>query len=449
MYWIIDNMLKSGPKSALIFENIELTYSDLFHKISKFKNLISIIPEGSTVALISEYSEDSIAMFFALYKNRNIIVPITTNIEKIVNSRIRVSAADYIIDLNKSQDYWFENTNSSQIKHKIITKLIDNRNAGLIIFSSGSTGDPKAMVHNLDDLIKSYENKKEKNLVFLLFLMFDHIGGLNTLLNCISARATMVFPSERRPDRICYLIEKFKVNVLPTSPTFLNLILISESYKTFDLSSLKLITYGTEPMPIELLKKLSVISKTAKFVQTFGTSETGITQTTSLSSKSTFIRIEDSNTNYKIVDNELWLRSKTQILGYMNYDMSRFTEDGWFKTGDIVETDNDGFIKIIGRNQETINVGGEKVLPSEIESILYQIPGIQDCIVFGEKNAITGQMVVAKILFSHQVEATDLKKIVWEHCLNKIERFKIPVKVEIMSVSEYTDRFKKRRPPTN
>ena len=71
-------------------------------------------------------------------------------------------------------------------------------------------------------------------------------------------------------------------------------------------------------------------------------------------------------------DGELWLRSKTQVLGYLNASMDPFTEDGWFKTGDLVDELKDGYIRIIGRKNDLINVGGEKVLPAEVESILME-----------------------------------------------------------------------------
>ena len=72
------------------------------------------------------------------------------------------------------------------------------------------------------------------------------------------------------------MIERYKVELLPTSPTFLNLILISEEYKNYDLSSLKIITYGTEPMPETTLGRLNKIFPKIKFTQTYGLSEVGI-----------------------------------------------------------------------------------------------------------------------------------------------------------------------------
>jgi acyl-CoA synthetase (AMP-forming)/AMP-acid ligase II len=134
-----------------------------------------------------------------------------------------------------------------------------------------------------------------------------------------------------------------------------------------------------------------------------------------------------------------------QILGYLNSSMERFTEDGWFKTGDLVEQTEEGYIKIVGRNKELINVGGEKVLPSEIESVLFQMPEVKDCIVYGEPNPIMGQIVVAKILLNQEMKISETKKIVTEFCSGKLEKYKIPSKVVLMSESEFSDRFKKKR----
>ena len=182
--------------------------------------------------------------------------------------------------------------------------------------------------------------------------MFDHIGGLNTLLNCLSMNVQMVFPETREPDHVAHLIEKYHVFVLPASPTFLNLMLIADCPKRYDLSSVRMITYGTEPMPESLLIKLKEAFPRVKFLQTFGTSETGISTTSSYSSTSTFLKIDDPNTEYKIIDGELWLRSKTQIMGYLNSSMERFTEDGWFRTGDMVEEKGISFDTVCGYFQE-------------------------------------------------------------------------------------------------
>lgn len=445
-HWIFEKAATSKDELAIVYGNSKHTYGDLNALIVRYYNDLSkIIKAGAVVSIESDYNVYSIALFLALFKNKNIVVPITTQIKEDVLQKQNVARCDYTIALNYDKLQIKELVKNNKEEYQIIQNLKKEGSSGLILFSSGTTGEPKAMIHNLDNLIDSYRDKKSKKLIFLIFLMFDHIGGINTLLNCLSMGVTMVFPVNRNPDYVCSIIEKHRVNILPASPTFLNLILISEAHKKYNLSSIRLITYGTEPMPETLLKNLKEAFPRVKFLQTFGTSETGITQTSSKSSTSTLIKIDDPNTEYKIVDSELWLRSKTQILGYLNFNMDRFTEDGWFKTGDLVRKSGDDYIKIIGRRTEMINVGGEKVLPSEVESILFQIPEIKDCIAFAESNPITGQMVAVKVLLEKEMKTSEIKRIIVNYCKDKLERYKIPAKVIIMKESEYTSRFKKKR----
>lgn len=435
---------KDNDQTAIIYDGKKYSYNELYIKIKEIESFIKDkIKSGEVVAILADYSFVSIALFFALYENKNIIAPITSTSKKEIDGKVKESFSTKIINLENEK---LVITNiKSEASHKIINDLQTSKCAGLILFSSGSTGAPKAMIHNLDTLVDSYGDKKQKQINMLVFLMFDHIGGINTLLNILSMNATMIIPQNRNADDICKLIEEYKIAVLPSSPTFLNLILINRSYEKYDLSSLRMITYGTETMPEGLLNRLKAVFSKVKFLQTFGTSETGIAATSSKSSNSTFMKIDDENLEYKIVDNELWLRSKTQILGYLNRLMESFTNDGWFKTGDLVELDNEGFIKIIGRNKEIINVGGQKVLPSEVESVLLGMDEIEDCLVYGEQNAITGQSVSCDVVLKHGIDDSGFKILVRKFCKDKLDNFKIPTRVNVVQKTEFTERFKKSR----
>ncbi|MCI5969133.1 class I adenylate-forming enzyme family protein, partial [Helicobacter sp.] len=176
-----------------------------------------------------------------------------------------------------------------------------------------------------------------------------------------------------------------------------------------------------EKMSDSLLAKLKNAFPKVRFHQTFGASEIGITQTTT---KDNFIRLD--NMDYKIVNNELFIKSHTNALGYLNSDNSVFDNEGYFATGDLVETkiiNNEEYIKIIGRAKEVINVGGEKVIPQEVEGVLLQIPFISDCVVYGESNAITGQSVsVKEVLDSNHYEwVQNSKKLDSSHCYTERE----------------------------
>lgn len=440
---IVDKF-KDNTQIAIIYNGKKYSYNELYIKIKEIEDFIKDkIKSGEVVAILADYSFVSIALFFALYENKNIIAPITSTSKKEIDGKVKESFSTKIINLENEK---LVITNiKSEASHKIINDLQTSKCAGLILFSSGSTGAPKAMIHNLDTLVDSYGDKKQKQINMLVFLMFDHIGGINTMLNILSMNATMIIPQNRNADDICKLIEEYKIAVLPSSPTFLNLILINRSYEKYDLSSLRMITYGTETMPEGLLNRLKAVFSKVKFLQTFGTSETGIAATSSKSSSSTFMKIDDENLEYKIVDNELWLRSKTQILGYLNRSMESFTNDGWFKTGDLVELDNEGFIKIIGRNKEIINVGGQKVLPSEVESVLLGMDEIEDCLVYGEQNAITGQSISCDVVLKHGIDDSGFKILVRKFCKDKLDNFKIPTRVNVVQKTEFTERFKKSR----
>lgn len=442
----IELIFNFGDRIAIYQGNEIYKYSDFYNKILYYNKQLSEIKinSGEVVFILGDYSIESIALFFSLAWNNNIVVPLTTDNEGEINERFEVAQPNWIIDLKKSS-YAYISTNAAVERHDILTNLILQRKPGLILFSSGSTGKPKAMVHNLENLLSSFEVKKVREMNFLVFLMFDHIGGLNTLFNCISMGVSITIPSSRSPLYISELIEQNRVNVLPASPTFLNLMLIGDVFENFDFSSLKMVTYGTEAMPETLLLKLKAKLPRVKFLQTFGTSETGIAKTSSLSSSSIFLKFNDPNQEYKIVEDELWLRSKTQVLGYINHSNDNFTEDGWFKTGDRVEETPDGFIKIVGRTKEIINVGGEKVMPSEVESVILELEAIQDCIVRSEKNAITGQMVCAEVVlkkgFDFKIEKVKIK----QHCKQRLDAYKVPARVVEIDAVLFTNRFKKNR----
>ncbi|WP_305862884.1 ANL family adenylate-forming protein [Helicobacter cholecystus] len=438
---LIEKIQSFSTRIALIHQGKTYTYQQLIDQTLKYRDLISSIPNHSKVAILGDYSFENIAFFFALYQNQHIIVPILSKQGQ--EEKFHEVGVEYVFDQSSSS---FQSISQS----KELSFSLKN-DSGLILFSSGSTGKPKAMLHNLDNLVAQFSEKKPKELNMLLFLMFDHIGGINTMLNIFSTGQTAVIPENRKDiHHIATLIEKYKISILPASPTFLNLMLLNKIPTQYDLSSLRMISYGTETMPETLLKNLQAAFPKTKFLQTFGTSEVGIVQTQSENSKSLFFKLSDPNIEYKIVDNELWIKSKTQVLGYLNASMESFV-DGYFKTGDLVESKiikGEEYIRIIGRAKELINVGGEKVLPQEVEGIITQIDGVLDCLVYGEKNAITGQSVSCEVVIDeNKINSGDIKKIIRSFCRGKIENYKIPSKVTCKESLQSSERFKKIRKP--
>ena len=456
MSFLLERFRDNADKIAIIDDGKSYTYGELLEGILDLSSTTLKDIKNKVVAIIGGYSFYNIALFLALYENKNIIVPLvecneTALKESMADIKINAGILEFPnlefpnLEFPNLEFPNLEFLETNDKKHAIIENLFRQNHAGLVLFSSGSTGKPKAMIHDLDTLISSFEAKKPRKLNMLLFLLFDHIGGINTLLNILATLSTAIIPRQRNSDEICALIEKYKISVLPSNPTFLNLILMSNAYKKYDLSSLKMITYGTEAMSESLLARLKATFKKVKFLQTFGTSETGILNTSSKSSSSTYIKLNDAE--YKTINGELWIKSKTQILGYLNADMSAFEasfEDGWFKTGDLVCLDGE-YLKIVGRLKELINIGGKKALPSEIESVIMELENIADCVVYGEKNAITGQSVSCDVVLKSDMSKDELKKLIRSTCASKLERYKIPSKINVVEKIAFTNRFKKVR----
>lgn len=430
---------------SIIEEDSSYTYAELVDQISLYTNelKINIVP-GDVVAILSDYSFQSISLLLALSDFPCIIVPIVPTTDSELQSKLKAAKITKTITFDGKQLVMtdFQQEESEKVdKYSAITA---KNQSGLVLFSSGTTGVPKVMVHNFSELISEFkEPKKQKNLNFILFLLFDHIGGINTLLGCLNNGSQITIPSNRNPEYILQLIQNKKIQVLPTSPTFLNLMLMTEDFDVYDLSSLKMITYGTERMPQHLLNKLKAKIPSVKFVQTFGTSETGILKTESKSSTSLFFRIIDPNYQYKVENEQLYLKSKNQVSGYVNQESEQFTNEGWFATGDLVEVDEDGYLKIVGRINKVINVGGLKVLPKEVEDVINEIPEVIDSTVLARDNAITGQMVCAKIVIREGLDVKEMKQLVLQKCREKLDKYKVPSKLIITHSIDFTTRFKK------
>lgn len=430
---MILDIIKSYKGKCIVDQNESYSYKDLIEQVESYKlSFGSKISDFDNIVLYSDYNFYSIALLIYLSNLRVNIIPIVKTTKQEYEAKINESKPTLVITLQNNGECSVTRIEKNKRYIDRFKEVTASGDTGIVLFSSGTSGRPKMMIQNFTRLISSIKPpRKQKSLSFLIFLMFDHIGGLNTLLNCLISGLPIVLPKDRNPSTIIELIEANEVNVLPTSPTFLNLLLMDESFDSNKLKSLKLITYGTERMSDLLLKKLNTLLPNVRLLQTFGTSETGILKTVSKSSDSLYFKIVDPKMEFKLVEGELYLKSKTSVRGYLSDDNKSFKKDGWFATGDLVEEDEDGFMKIIGRKNKVINVGGLKVIPSEVENVINSVKGVFESTVFGQENNITGNIVCAKV-YSDLKEPEELKKLkfrIKKECRDKLDKYKIPMKI--------------------
>lgn len=434
---------KNKEKDALVWNEKVFKYEYLLDKIQFLEKKIKEldIEKGSVVAIEGDYSPNTIALFFVLIEEKCIIVPITKAVGQKKNDFIKISEAEYIISINEKDEISFIVTNQIS-SHAIIRKLKRERNPGLILFSSGTTGQSKASVHNFEPLLKKFSVKRHKYRT-ISFLLYDHIGGINTLLYTLSNAGCVITVKNRNPSNVLDVIEKFKAELLPTTPTFLNMMLLDTSLKASKLKTLKLITYGTEPMQEITLHNFNYKYPHIKLLQTYGLSEIGILRSKSKNSNSLWVKIGGEDFETRIVEGLLEIKAKSAMLGYLNAE-SPFTDDGWFKTGDQVQVDGE-YVKILGRKSDIINIGGQKVFPTEIENVIQNVPDIDQVTVFSEKNIIMGEIVCAKVFSYKKIEKKIITKRIKQYCIDKLQSFQVPSKIILSEFPLHNQRFKTNR----
>ena len=441
--FLINIFKENKKKIAIIYNKKKYTYEFILTKYKKWLEYIrrkERIDHNSVVALEADFNPEAICLLLALIENACILVPISS-VVKNLQEYLDIAEVNYFINLTNEEPI-LKNINI-KVKHKLLLELIENRkNPGLILFSSGTTGKPKAALHDLVPLLQKFKVKR-KALRTITFLLFDHIGGFNTLFHILSNTGTIVALEDRSPDKVCEMIEKYSVELLPASPTFLNMILFSKAYQKYDISCLKLVTYGTEPMPEATLKEFYRVLPDVRLKQTYGLSELGIMRSRSEKSDSLWVKVGGEDYKTKILDGKLWIKAKTAMLGYLNAP-SPFTKDGWYNTGDRVKVKGE-YIKFLGRESEIINVGGQKVYPTEVESVLLEIDGVKDAIVYGEKNPLMGEIVVANVKVDELNNNKKYISFIKKYCRVRLDKYKIPVKINLTQKDLNSNRYKRSR----
>jgi long-chain acyl-CoA synthetase len=442
--FLFDILTEYKDQPALLWQNQIFNYQYLIDKIRNCQELLesSLVEQGSVVSLVADFTPNSIAMLFALIERKCIVVPLlhTTKVEQ-KESRYKIAMVKHELQLLEN-DQLVHKIVSNTGSHIFYEMIRQAESPGLVLFSSGSSGKPKAVVHDFSKLLKKFQIKR-KTQNMINFLLWDHWGGLNTLFHILSCGGTVLAVSTRSVGEVFRLIENHNVEVLPASPSFLNLALVSREFEKRDLSSLKLITYGTEPMPETTLKRLNTILPQVNFQQTYGLIEIGVLRSKSKSTDSLWVKIGGEGYQTRVVDGLLEINADSAMLGYLNAE-SPFTEDGWFKTGDAVEVDGE-YLRILGRKSELINVGGEKVYPQEVENCIHELDEVADVTVFKMKNLLLGSVVCARVQLSVDSNPVIAKDNILSHCRAKLEKYKVPVKLDFVVQSQHNERFKKIR----
>ena len=299
----------------------------------------------------------------------------------------------------------------------------DEEETALIIFTSGTSGQPKAVVlshravlarlHMTLHITKKLPHQLDgtgHDTTLITGPLF-HVGQMQTLLRAAVVGDTLVMPGGRYdPTEVLELVEKHKVNRWPAVPTMVSRLLDHRDIAKRDLSSLKSISIGGAPVHAELMQRMrsSLPSVSPRVPTGYGLTENGGQATAAAGSEKPELLgstgrplpcVEISfKTHPDLPDGEILLRSPTQMSGYFGLTESPIDTEGWLHTGDLGRLDEHGCLWITGRCKDMIIRGGENIAPAAVEGALMTVPGVVEAVVFGVPHADLGEEVMAVVV---------------------------------------------------
>ena len=375
-----------------------------------------------------------------------------SEIKKIINH----CEIDYIIsDTNKVKFKGKKIINLDDslflFKTSIKSKIFSASNDAVIIYSSGTTGDPKGILltkksisHNVVSVCTYLKlNSNDKSLISTptcyAFSLSQTLTHLYSGASLLPIKTGLMFPSE-----ILNNIIKYNLTGVTGPPTTFR-ILINSNFKKLKLMSVRYCQVGGTPFELDLKKKINLYFPNAKILNVYGCSENsprvsyfylnknGLSKNNyfSVGKNVKFTKIEvlnKFNRNCKINEvGEIVISGKCLMKKYWknNELTKKRLKNGKFYTGDNGYLNKYGLLFIAGRKDTIINVGNEKVSPEEVEDVLNTHKFIKESYVYSEKNKLTGSIVIAEIVTNKKIEDFEVQKF----CRKYLSSYKIPRKI--------------------
>lgn len=284
----------------------------------------------------------------------------------------------------------------------------------LTLFTSGTTGKPKKIIHSFRTITKAVRISDENSSdVWGFAYNPTHIAGIQVFFQALLNLNHIVKLFMLPKDEILSAFEKHSITNISATPTFYRLLL--DGKKNFE--SVKRITSGGEKFDENLRLPLMKMFPNAKILNVYASTEIG----TLFAAEGDVFTVKDHLKHLvKVVDDELYVSGE---MAGKSDDIK--LEDGWFKTGDKVEIVSTNPIKLrfLGRVNESINVGGYKVYPTEVEEHINSIPGVRRSLVYGKKNSVLGNLVMCEV----ERNSEDItEKLILDFLQERLQPYKIP-----------------------
>lgn len=331
---------------------------------------------------------------------------------------------------------------------------IDPQDTALFQYTGGTTGIPKAamlthanLVVNAVQFSRWIPGLEPGNERVLAAIPLFHVYGMTVAMNlAVASGATLItLPSPRPIENVMRALHNERATLFPGVPAMYISIIAHPDVSKYDLRSVKACISGSAPLPMEVQVRFGEITG-GRLVEGYGLTEAApVTHCNPIYGirKAGSIGVPLPDVEAKIMDyekfiekppgeaGELWVRGPQVMPGYWgrpDETAVTMTEDGWLRTGDIARVDEDGYCYIVDRLKDMINVGGLKVIPREVEEVLFQHPAVQEAVVIPAADRVLGEVVKAFVVLKPGAAADGAELIRW--CAGQLAPFKTPRQVE-------------------
>ncbi|NLT50584.1 MAG: acyl--CoA ligase [Ignavibacteria bacterium] len=437
--WLFKYLI--GNEEKIVFENAEtqIKLKDLRELISGFCDFLlsKKIKENDRVAICAANSIEFAAMLFAIWETGAVPVLLNTRLlkEELIYQAEFSDCKIIISDRFTEKPFVpFPKIKKTVVPESEPGKFFPTKDA-VIIFTSGSRNQPKAVVHSFRNMINSFKNtnsavKFEPGDTFLVSLPFYHIGGLMIIIRAFLSGGKLAFPQSLKTDELIEGILKFRPNFISLVPAQM-ISVINKIKKTY--SGLKMIFLGGGPSTPANLEMF--IASNFPIAKVYGSSETcsmiTLLQPDELKKHplSSGKVLPGSEIKFT-ADGEFVVKSDALFKGYLGKSKRRSKSKNFF-TGDYGYEDDEGFIYIQTRREDLIVTGGENVNPEEIAEILQSFYEIDEVFVFAENDEKWGQIICAAV--SVKNKKADFEENIFKHLRSNLPDYKIPKKIYLFS----------------
>ena len=473
-------------RAAIVFEGKRYTFSQLNERVNRLANALSHldVKKGDRIAMLQVNCNQFVEAYFATAKLGAIYVPLNfrargNEITYMLNTaeantllvgerytglvdslRSDLTSMRHYISIENKHDgmQYYEDMIASSPADETIAET-DDDDTTILMYTAGTTGFPKGVMlsHNsfavyvLDNVTPADPELEEKNI---LTVPLYHVAGIQAMMAAVYGGRTLVMERQFDAKEWMDLVQREKANRAMMVPTMLKQLIDHPDFAKYDLSSLKVITYGAAPMPLEVIKRALDVFPGVSFINAFGQTETASTITTLGPEDHVISGTEEekerklrrlasigrpmADVEMKIIDEdgrelpagqvgEIVARGPRVMTGYWKDEEKTektIDKDGWVHTSDMGYRDEDGYFYLAGRATDMIIRAGENISPEEVEAVLRAHPKVEEVAVIGIPDEEWGEQPKAIVVLK-KGEIVTAEEIM-EYCREGLASFKRP-----------------------